>query len=174
MLPALVALGGTLLLFPATLPTTLRGALAFSAVIACAVIAAVASLWIYRLLRDISLLRAIALIATVNALAFILRAAFLQTNPLTDSAIPPELLLGLAYELPLLALTVWLMARVDPVRLSARFLLVPLVTVLEGAVLLRTPLAVRTIVAITIMAIGGLLVLLRRVPQQMPKLLPEK
>jgi drug/metabolite transporter (DMT)-like permease len=175
MASAVLGLSGALLLFPAVLPGSLRGTLAFAAVLACAVLAAIAGLWIYNLLQTVSFSRAVALVATANALAFALRALWVPhagLGSLIRASLAPELLRALAYELPLLVLTLALMRRLDPVRLSARFLFIPLVTVLEGAAFLRISLVPRNLFALLFLAAGGLLVLLGRVPRQMPKFLP--
>ena len=52
------------------------------------------------------------------------------------------------------ALTVWLVAAIAPVRFAAKFMLVPLLTILEGVVLLRPDFTAR-LVAGVVLLLGG-------------------
>jgi drug/metabolite transporter (DMT)-like permease len=54
------------------------------------------------------------------------------------------------------ALTVWLLRTMDPIRFSTRFLVIPLVTIFEGAVLLRPEITGRMAVGFLLLAGGSL------------------
>ena len=73
-----------------------------------------------------------------------------------------ELVRGAVFDLPVVLGTIWLMGRVDPERLSARFLLAPLVTVVGGYAAEPGPVEARTIAAVGLIAVGGVWVLLKR------------
>jgi hypothetical protein len=52
---------------------------------------------------------------------------------------------ALLFDMPQIVLLLWLMREVAPIRLAARWLVVPLLTVTEGYVLLRPEVTVRSV-----------------------------
>ncbi|MGD0799243.1 MAG: hypothetical protein ABR910_16125 [Acidobacteriaceae bacterium] len=156
LLPAFLGLTGTLLLLPFALPNTPRRA-AFQALTLLAVlIAAIAAIWMHRLLAAFPLPEALLTASLANfafSAAWLLTASLLTHTPLWPpglplrQTLPPELALTLLYDLPQLALLLWLMRALAPTRLSARYLAVPLLTVLEGLVFLPTPITLRLVAA---------------------------
>jgi drug/metabolite transporter (DMT)-like permease len=61
-------------------------------------------------------------------------------------------------------LTVVILRSMDPVRFSSRFLIIPLVTVLEGLVLLRPAVTSRLVVGIALLAVGAGCLILEKEP----------
>lgn len=62
-------------------------------------------------------------------------------------------------------LTLWTLQRVGAVHWSAQFLLIPLVTILEGVALLRPSLTSRSWVGLLLLAVGGIYLLLPRLEE---------
>ena len=81
-----------------------------------------------------------------------------------------EVLRGAVFDLPEIWLLVWLMREVPPARLSARFLLAPLVTVLERYTAARVGLDWRQIVAAALICAGAAMLLFRDEPEEIPGL----
>ena len=162
IVPGLMGLGGVLLLFPVHLPGSVRGTEAFVAVIVCAVVVAWGCLQIRSLLEGAW---GAVWIAVANLVVFGLALLFGgdETGGWPGmGAVGMELARGAVFDLPVVLGTIWLMGRVDPERLSARFLLAPLVTVVGGYAAEPGPVEARTIAAVGLIAVGGVWVLLKR------------
>jgi hypothetical protein len=75
-----------------------------------------------------------------------------------------EVLRSLIFDLPQLLLLVWLLRELDPVRFSARFVFVPLLSVMEGSLLLHLHINLRMSGTLLLMALGGAMLLLWDAP----------
>ena len=162
ILPGLVGFCGALLLFPLRVAGSTRHEIAFAAVVGCAVLVGWASLRIRVVLDGADWARVAAIIAGANAVVF--AAAWLVGGGALPGVreVGVELVRGAVFDLPLVLGTVWLMGRVEPERLGARFLLAPLVTVLEGYVRERGMLDFRTVAAVGLLAVGGVWVMVKQ------------
>jgi hypothetical protein len=155
LIPAFAGLTGILLLLPFTLPDSPRRA-AFQALACLAVIlSAIAAIWMNRLLTAFTLPQALLTASHANAafaLAWHLTASLATSTPLIPAALTRqtlllELALALAYNLPQLALLLWLTRALAPTRLSTLYFAVPLLTVLEGLAFLPTPITFKFLAA---------------------------
>ena len=170
MLSAMVGLAGALFLFPVEDPGSLRRWLFLAFVLACCVVVAVASVWMHRLMRGISVAVAMAAIGLLSALALGVYGASAGWPRLGWVVMAGELLRCAVFDLPIIWLAVWLSREIAPARFSARFLLVPLVTVLEGYALERGPVDARAIVAVVLLCAGGAMLLFKDEPDEIPGL----
>lgn len=168
--PALAGLGGTLLLLPVSAPESWREG-GFAVIAALGVlVAAVAGVWMYRLLRDFDVVEAALICCFANGLYFlaVFAASFLTaggngasrwdgvwTRDAVIIEIAKEIAKALLFNLPQIVLLVWLMRDVAPARLAARYLVVPLLTVMEGYVLLRPGIGLRVIGGGALMVFGA-------------------
>jgi drug/metabolite transporter (DMT)-like permease len=142
--PALIGLAGTLLLLSFALPDSGRQAWLYAMVMLAVMVAAFASVWMYRLLAEFSVVEAVVASCLANAAFFGVtslvsvagRGADLAP-PWSGSAVTAEAATAILFDLPQMVLLLWLMRGVAPERLAARTLVVPLLTVLEGYALLR-------------------------------------
>ena len=143
LLPALAGVAGAALVLPFTTPSSVYGNLWLAGLVVSAVLAGVAAVRLFTLLQGIGLWSAAAVATGVAALG----AGLLETpqahglSVLNARAWAVEAALALLADGPLIALTVWLLREVPPIRFSARYSLVLLVTILESAVLLRPTLS---------------------------------
>jgi drug/metabolite transporter (DMT)-like permease len=163
--PALAGLGGTLLLLPVSTPESWREG-GFAAIAALGVlIAAVAGDWMYRLLRDFDVIEAALICCFANGFYFlaVFAVSFLTAGGdgasrwdgvWTRDVLIVEIAKALLFNLPQIVLLVWLMRDVAPARFAARYLVVPLLTVVEGYVLLRPGIGVRAIGGGALMVFG--------------------
>jgi drug/metabolite transporter (DMT)-like permease len=153
--PVLAGVGGVLCVLPfAFTGSTLEWG-AFAVVLAAAVLAGVAGVWLYRLLQAASMAESIAIIGISNAAVLLcwcgLHGPFIwRLN---------EIFHGLSValdvvQIALVLLTLWLVREMDPVQLSARYLVIPLLTISEGVVAMRPPVTVRLILGIALLATG--------------------
>jgi hypothetical protein len=173
LLPALVGLGGVLLLLSFSLPESLREA-GFDGIVLLAVAAAaIGSIIMYRLLSEFSLIEASAIYCGANALAF---AIFLAIENVGASAtdctgcyaagpFATELAKAILFELPQVILLLWLLRALPPPRFAARYLLVPLMLSLESFTVVQPTLTVRLVCALVLLATG----IWRLLTAQMPK-----
>ncbi len=160
MMPSLIGLAGALLLLPFKLPSTALGAGLFLTAIAAVVSAAIGSVWMHRLLQHCPLRPALVLLCGVNAVFLGVASALHEPITLPLTALPVELLRAAALDLPQLLLLVWLLRELDPARLSARYLLAPLLTTLEGMAFFRLPVDLRMGAGSVLLLVGGMALLL--------------
>jgi hypothetical protein len=153
--PALAGLGGLLLLLPMGFSGSVRGRLMIGVVCMAVVLVGMSGVWLYRLLRGVALTRAVAIVCLANA-------AFL----LVCSAIRGDFVVGLAglasivslsslVDVVEVALIVWLLREMPPLRFAARYLLIPLVTILESYLLVRPEATVRLVCGTILLAAGA-------------------
>ena len=152
--PALTGFGGALLLLPFSVPMSLRGRIMFGVLVLAIVLVGFASESIYRLLRGFGMIEALAVICLSNAVFLV--ACHFAGLPFAESWSGPSILISIhsLYNLLELLLLVWLLHEMTPVRLSTRYLVVPLLTVLEGLAFLHPPLTVRMAAGLALLA-GG-------------------
>jgi drug/metabolite transporter (DMT)-like permease len=150
LVPALIGLGGLLLVLPIVQPGS-WGQAGIEAVVACGVlIAAVASVWMYRLLREFGVVEAAVICSAANALFFFVVYAGSRLVVRVDGGsewswrgVGIETAIAVLFGLPQTLLLVWLLREIAPVRFAARYLVIPLLTVIEGYALVRPPITVR-------------------------------
>ena len=141
--PVLAGFGGVLLLLPVGLPASVGGRLILGGLVLVAILVAVSGIWLYRLLQGVRLAEAIGVVGLSNAV-------FLLICSLVDASLVwrwGDLVsifsVGSLIDLVEVALIVWLLGEMVPVRFAARYLVIPLLTVAEGYVLLRPSLTAR-------------------------------
>ncbi len=160
--PALAGFGGALLLLPFSFPASLRGRIMFGVLLAAIVLVGFASESIYRLLLGFGTMEALAVVCLSNA-AF-LAACHFAGLPFAESWNGASTLISIRslYSLAELLLLVWLLREMSPVRLAARYLVVPLFTVLEGFAFLRPPPTVRMGAGLVLLVGGAACLLFSR------------
>lgn len=154
---ALAGMAGAALLLPFTLPQSVAGTGWLLAMILTAVLCGVAIVRLHRLLVLLPLVAAVTVIGTASGMLQ-LAFAFAHADPL-----PPLKGVAWAHEAaffaliyaPLWVLTVWLVRDVEPRRFGSRFLLVPLLTVLEGVVLVRPAVDWTLLAGLTLMTFSA-------------------
>jgi hypothetical protein len=175
LLPALTGLAGLLLLLSFSLPESLRE-VGFDAIVLVAVgIVAVVSIWMYRLLGEFTLLEASIVYCMTNGMAFgvfllvssVGQAGWFESlvGNLTGKTLAVEVAKAILFELPQVLLLVWLLRAMAPARFAARYLVVPLMVVLEGYVLLWPGLTVRLICGFVLLVVGVWRLLTAEVPK---------
>ncbi len=137
--PALAGLGGLALLVPFAWPVGRIGMAWLFALVASAGLAAVAAVRVHGLLREVGVLRGAAVVCGAAA-AMAGGFAWLGWSGLGDwnsGMVVTEAIRCLLIDGPVLLLTMWLLREMSAVRFSTRYLLVPLVTIVEGFLLVR-------------------------------------
>ncbi|MEO6911930.1 MAG: hypothetical protein ABI158_13515 [Edaphobacter sp.] len=157
--PALAGFGGVLLLLSFNFPVSARGRTMFGVLLLAVVVTGVASAWIYRLLGGFTLMEAFAVVCLSNAVflavcSLLLGASWSRAWPLIS--------ISSLYYLLELVLLVWLLRAMSPVRLAARYLVVPLLAVLEGLAILRPDFTVRMGAGLVLLAGGAGYILFSR------------
>ncbi len=136
--PALVGLGGAALILPFELPSSEVGRLWLGGLGASAMAAAVAAVWMHRLLVDeeVPLAEAGGAVFGVTAVLAAVFSGVSGVGPaeITASGMALEAVRLVAIDGPILLLTLWLLRAMKPVAFSSRLLLVPAVTLVEGIV----------------------------------------
>jgi len=160
--PALAGFGGALLLLPFSFPASMRGRTMFGVLLLALVLVGFANESIYRLLLGFGMMEALAVVCLSNA-AF-LAACHCAGLPFAESWNGASSLISIhsLYSLVELLLLVWLLREMSPVRLAARYLVVPLFTVLEGVAILRPAPTVRMGAGLVLLVFGAGCILFSR------------
>lgn len=164
LVPALVGIGGLWLLLPLDFSSSVRGRLMTLLVGTVVVGVGVCSVWLYRLLSGAGLASAVAVIGLVNAV-FLLGCAAVR-GELVACGLASVVSLSSLVDAVEVVLLVWLLREMPPVRFAARFLVIPLVTILESYVVMRPEGTARMVFGTVLLAVGaGALLLLRDVDE---------
>ena len=155
LVPALTGLAGVLLLLPFEMPVSTRGWEAVAEIVAAMLLVAGAGVWLFGLLREMSTTKALTVVGAANAIVLFVCCGALGSLDWRWRDVVRGLSWESAVAVIVAALTVWLLQAMDPIRFSARFLVIPLMTILEGAVLLRPEVTGRMAVGIVLLAGGA-------------------
>ena len=168
--PALVAFGGALLLLPVGLPESIQGDLRLAGLILAIFLVGIASVRMFRLLRQVAYLDAVIAVGLSNAI--FLTICSLVNGPLVGrwNQLTPIVSVASLIDLVEMALLIWLLRELPPIRLSARYLLTPLLTVSEGYVLLQPQLTTRLLVGAVLLTAGAVWILFARIEEGAPTL----
>jgi hypothetical protein len=167
LVPALVGLGGLLLLLPLSSIGTVRGWSMLALVVGAVIVAGVSSVALYRLLRGVRFVEALAVAGVANCgfllVCCVLRGEFVWRGGALASAVGFASLAD-GFEIGLI---VWLLRGMPPVRFASRYLLIPLVTVLESFVVVRPEPTARLGFGTALLAVGaGMMLWLKDVEEE--------
>ena len=156
LVPALMGLASLLLLLPFEMPVSTRGWQAVAEVVAAMLLVAVAGAWLFGLMRKMSTTEALTIVGATNAVVLFVCCGALGSLDWRWR----DVVGGVSWEsvvaVIVAALTVWLLQTMDPIRFSARFLVIPLLTIFEGAALLRPEITGRMAVGSVLLAGGAI------------------
>jgi hypothetical protein len=155
LVPALVGLGGLLLLLPLEFSGSVRGRLMLAVVALTVVLVGLSSVWLYRLLHGVALTEAIAVVSLSNAVFLLVCSGAREDFVWRWSGLVSLLSLSWLVDVVELVLLVGLMREMMPLRFASRYLLIPLLTILESYALIRPSVTVRVVSGVILLAIGG-------------------
>ena len=155
LIPALAGVGGVLLLVPSQLPGSTNGWEGLGLTVTAAALTGCGLLLLPRLLKGVTTAMAIAAISLSSGLLLSALGLVRGGASWGWGVIVFEILRGLLLDVPELVLLLWLLKKVAPYRVAARFLIAPLLTVIEGYLVLRPRLDTRTIAGVILLAAGG-------------------
>ena len=168
--PALAAFGGALLLLPVGLPGSLLGDLKLAGLILALLLVGICSVRMFRLLQPVTYLDAAVVIGLANAI-------FLSICTITNGSFlwrwsPMTTIISIASLIDLIemALLIWLLREMSPIRLSARYLVIPLFTLIEGYLILQPQVTARLLVGATLLAAGAAWILFTQIEENTPAL----
>jgi len=155
LLAALLAVGGTLCIFPAEVPSSIAAAGAFGAVVLAAACIATASCFAAKAAHELPINTMSAIAGLTALVCFALLGPLLEREPWTWRGIVPELAWSAAVGLPGLLLLFWLIPRMSAIRLATRFVIAPLLTAFFGIALFRPQVSLRDILGFALIAAGA-------------------
>ena len=161
LLPALMGLAGVLLLLPYEMPVSVRVWVSLAEIGAAMLLVAGAGVWLYELLRQMGMMEALAVVGVSNAAFLLAWCAVVGSFDWRWRDVVDGWWLSLASVI-VVVLTVSLLQTMEPVRFAARFLVIPLVTILEGLVLLRPEMTARMVVGVALLTGGAAWILAAR------------
>jgi hypothetical protein len=154
--PGLAGLGGALLVFPLVLPSSVVG---YVGLLAPAIVVGAACVACRRVARGVPGEWSAALLFTGGAVCLGLLEAR-HAAPI-DGALPfPFAAVGI--DIVLTALTVFVVLRTDAMRYAARYFVVPLLTIVEGLLVLREGVTLRLGAGIALLAVAAAALLTTR------------
>jgi hypothetical protein len=162
LVPALVGLGGLLLLLPLEFSGSVHRRLMQAAVCVAVVLVGLSSVWLHRLLRGWTLAEALAIVCLSNAVFLLVSSAVRGELVWQWSELASVVSLSSLVDLVEVGLLVWLLREMMPVRFASRYLVIPLLTLLESYALMRPELTVRVVSGVVLLAVGaGMLLFLK-------------
>lgn len=160
LIPALAGISGLLLLLPLNFSNTPRSQIFLAAICVAVTLAGIAGVWLFRMLQGINLLKATAIICLSNATLLLTVSAIsgnlLWTRSDLASLASPSSLIDIIE----IALLLWLVREMPPMRFAARYLVIALITVVEGYILMRPPTTLRIVAGALLLAVGAVTLLL--------------
>jgi hypothetical protein len=155
LVPALGGLGGLLLLLPLEFSGSIRGRLILAVVCAAVIFVGLASVWMFRFLRGLNFVGAIAVVGVANAIFLLGWSAVCGDAVWRLRELVSVAQVSSLADMVEVMLIVWLLREMPPVRFVARYLLIPLLTVLESYVLMRPEWTVRMVFGTVLLAVGA-------------------
>jgi len=143
LVPALAGLGGLLLLLPLEFSGSIRGRVMLAVVGAVVVLVGLASVWLYRLLRGMNFAEAIAVAGLANGAFLLGWCAVRGDGAWRLGELVSIVSVSSLVDVVEVLLIVWLLREMPPVRFAARYLVIPLLTILESYALMRPGWTVR-------------------------------
>ena len=158
LIAALVAVLGTLCVFPLDLPQSVQAGAAFCGVVLAVAFVAAANclgVLIATDLPDESLTGFAALISGFSAVGLALASLFVSYPDWSLGEMLPELGWSMGTGVPALALLFWLMPRISATRMTTRFVLAPLIANLFALLFLRPVVGFRAGLGLVLIAFGA-------------------
>jgi hypothetical protein len=155
LMPVLTGLGGLLLLLPLQFSGSVRGWIMLGVVCAAVFVVGLVSVWLYRLLRGFGLADAVAVVGLGNAV-FLLGLSYIHEIAVWNrSGMASVVSIASVVDGVEVLLIVWMLREMPPIRFSARYLIIPLLTILESFVVMRPEWTVRMGFGTVLLAAGG-------------------
>jgi hypothetical protein len=155
LVPALAGVGGLLLLLPLSFSKTIGGWVMLFVICTTVVLVGVMSVWLYRLLPDGELDVEFAVLGFANAAFLLGWSAVHEDMVWRASGLASVVSVSSFVDVVEVLLIVWLLRVMPPVRFASRYLLIPLLTVVEGFFVVRPELTVRIVSGTVLLAAGA-------------------
>jgi drug/metabolite transporter (DMT)-like permease len=155
LLPALAGLAGLLLLLPLDLPGSARGRLMLAVICTAVILVGISSVQLHRLLQSFKPTDAAALMCLSSAVFLLAYGLARRTFVWHLSDLVSFVSFSSLVNLIEIVLLLWLLRNLSPVRFAARFLIIPLLTVLEAYVLLHPGLTLKIAGGVALLVVGA-------------------
>jgi drug/metabolite transporter (DMT)-like permease len=158
LMAALVAVAGTLCIFPIDLPGSPEAVLAICALVLATACAAAGNCWGVRAASEIagqSIAPFAAITGFAGAAGLAGASILLEQHPWSWRNLGPNLAWSGAVEMPGLVLLFWLMGRMTATRMSTRFLIAPMMANVAGLILLKARVSARDGLGLLLIALGA-------------------
>jgi hypothetical protein len=155
LVPALTGLSGLLLLLRLEFSGSVRGLLMLVLVCVAVVLVGLASVWLHRLLRGVRFAEAIAMVGLANGFVLLGWSIVREDVVWRWGGLGSIVSITSLVDVAEVVLIVWLLREMLPVRFAARYLVIPLLTILESYALMRPDWTVRMGFGTLLLAAGG-------------------
>jgi hypothetical protein len=157
LMPSITAFAGLLFVLPVNFPGYTSARLWLMAPLAAALLVSCASVKLYGLLRENTLLPSAATACVANAAVLLIACIATGQATLPRTTLNGLFFLSTALHVAILLVLLLLLREMSPGHLAARFLIVPLLTVLEGLVLVRPEITWRIGIGFAVSVTGTVL-----------------
>jgi drug/metabolite transporter (DMT)-like permease len=162
--PGLAAFGGVLLLLPVGLPSSVRGQLMLAVAFVAVILVAISGVWMHRLMQGVAIAETIVIVCFANA-AFLMICGLVGRDFAGGwSGLTVMLSLSTYVDLIQMILVFWLLREMPPVRFATRYLVIPLLTIVEGYVALQPDVTARMVVGAALLIGGAAWILFSKAP----------
>lgn len=162
--PALAAFGGILLLLPVGLPGPVRGQLMLAVAFIAVVLVAISGEWMHRLMQGVAIADAAVIGCFANAAFLVICGLVARDFAGGWIGLTTILSLSSGIDLIQIILVFWLLREMSPVRFATRYLVIPLLTIVEGYVFLRPEVTARMLVGGALLTAGTAWILFAKAP----------
>jgi hypothetical protein len=153
--PALAGVGGLLLLLPLDFSGSVCGWVMLAVVCAAVVVVGLASVWLYRLLCGCGLADGFVVVGLANAVLLLGLSCVHENLVWRWNGVASVGSIGPLVDVIEVLLIVLLLREMPPIRFAARYLAIPLLTILESFVLMRPEWTVRMGFGTALLAAGA-------------------
>jgi drug/metabolite transporter (DMT)-like permease len=153
--PTLAAFGGVLLLLPAGLPASRRGWLMLGVAFVAVILVAISGVWMHRLMKGAAIAEVVVIVCFANVAFLMICVLAGRDFAGTWSGLDTMLSLSSCFDLVQIVVGFWLLREMMPVHFATRYLVVPLLTVVEGYVVLRPDVTARMAVGAALLTGGA-------------------
>jgi drug/metabolite transporter (DMT)-like permease len=162
LISVVCGIAGLLFLLPFEGPESVHGWESLTEAFIAMLLVACAGVWLNRLAAAVEFPEVLAIVGAVNAVVLLGWCWARWPVVWGWSAWGPGVWIGILSGGISIALTIWLLRVMAPVRFSARFFVIPLVTILEGLLLVRPEISGRLVLGVTLLTAGAAGVLASR------------
>ena len=154
LLPSLIGLAGALSVLPLTLPASFSGWITFVSILVIVILAAIAAVRLHPLMRSRPFVPALMIAMASNALLLLMWLTLRHEISLSSIDLAPQTAALVALRLMEALLILWLVREMMPIQFSARYTVIPFLSICEGGIIIHAGLTLRLIIGAVLLLLA--------------------